>query len=193
MCTGPERERPTQRARQRGFTLVELVVYIVVVSTALAGVLLVLNQGVLRSADPQQRKQALLVAEALLEEIQLMPMTWCDPDDPAVDDPTVTSPAGCAVSQAAPTPGETRGGATPFDNVIDYDGYSSSGVKDVAGSAVTGLEDYSVSVSVQPLALGSITAASGDALRIRVTVTDPSGDALSLEGWRTRYAPRAAP
>lgn len=193
MCTGPERERAPRPARQRGFTLVELVVYIVVVSTALAGVLLVLNQGVLRSADPQLRKQALLVAEALLEEIALMPMSWCDPDDPAVDDPAVTSPAGCTVSQAAPTPGETRGGATPFDNVIDYDGYSSSGVRDAGGSPVAGLEAYQVSVSVQPQALGDITAASGDALRIRVSVTDPAGDTLSLEGWRTRYAPRSAP
>lgn len=195
MCTGSERGRAPLpvNARQLGFTLVELIVFIVVVSAALAGVLLVLNQGVLRSADPQLRKQALLVAEALLEEIQLMPMTWCDPDDPAVDDPAVTGTAGCAVSQAAPTAGETRGGGTPFDNVIDYDGYTSAGVRDAAGNPVAGLENYTVSVAVQAQPLGNITAASGDALRISVTVSGPDGSSVTLEGWRTRHAPRAAP
>lgn len=51
----------------RGLTLIELVVFIVIVSVGIAGVLSSLNVSVMHSADPLQPKQALAVAEATLE------------------------------------------------------------------------------------------------------------------------------
>ena len=45
----------TQR-RQRGLTLVELVMFVVIVSVAAAGILLVMNVTVQASADPMVRK-----------------------------------------------------------------------------------------------------------------------------------------
>jgi MSHA pilin protein MshD len=57
--------------RQRGVTLIELIVFIVIISTALAGILLVMNQVTLHSADPLVHKQALAIAESMLEEVQL--------------------------------------------------------------------------------------------------------------------------
>jgi len=75
--------RTLERRSQRGLTLVELIVFIVIVSVGLAGVLLVLNTTAAKSADPVVRKQALAIAESLLEEIALMPFTYCDPDDAA--------------------------------------------------------------------------------------------------------------
>lgn len=62
---------------QRGMTLIELVVFIVVVSVGLAGVLSVFNVVVKGSADPLVTKQALAVADSLLEEILLK--DFCDP------------------------------------------------------------------------------------------------------------------
>lgn len=62
-------------------TLIELIVFIVVVSVGLAGVMSVLNLTVMRSADPLVAKQAMAVADALLEEITLK--NFCDPT-PAV-------------------------------------------------------------------------------------------------------------
>jgi MSHA pilin protein MshD len=177
---------------QRGFTLIELIIFIVIVSAALAGVLSVLTQSTARSADPQLRRQALAIAESLLEEVQLMPFTFCDPDDPAVD--TAASAAGCTTSEVMGPEGETRSGATQFDNVNDYHGYamaSPPGIRDITGAAVPGLGAYSASVVVQAAALGNIPAA-GDALRITVTVNGPGSTQVSLEGWRTRYAPNAA-
>ena len=67
---------------QRGVTLVELIVFIVVVGTAAMGVLLAIDVAARSSADPMIQKQALAVAESLLEEVQLQPFTYCDPDDP---------------------------------------------------------------------------------------------------------------
>ena len=182
-----------RRLRQdRGLTLIELVLFITVVSAALAGVLSVFVQSTLRSADPMQRRQALAIAESLLEEVQLMPFTFCDGDDANAE--TATSTAGCAGAADAlgPEVGETRFTSPSFDHINDYDGYTMATVVDISNTAVPGLAGYSASVSVAAAALNTITAASGDALRISVTVTPPNGASLTLESYRSRHAPNAS-
>jgi MSHA pilin protein MshD len=54
-------------------TLIELIVFIVIVSVGLAGVLAALNVAVKGSADPLQPKQALAIAEGLMEAVLLKP------------------------------------------------------------------------------------------------------------------------
>jgi len=56
--------------RQRGISLIELIMFIVIVSIALAGILLGINQITGNSAGTLLRKQALTVAESVLEEIE---------------------------------------------------------------------------------------------------------------------------
>jgi MSHA pilin protein MshD len=63
---------------QRGFTLVELIIFIVVVSAGLAGILAVMNTTVKSSADPMVRKQAMALADSILEEI--LQKEFADPD-----------------------------------------------------------------------------------------------------------------
>lgn len=175
-----------------GFTLIELVLFIAVASAALTGVLRVFIESTLRSADPMQRRQSLAIAESLLEEVQLMPFTFCDSNDANVE--TATSTAGCAsaADAAGPESGENRFTTPQFDHVNDYHGYSLNGIVDITNTAVTGLAGYSASVAVVAAALNSITAASGDTLRITVTVTSPNGQTISLDGYRTRHAPNAS-
>jgi MSHA pilin protein MshD len=55
----------------KGFTLIELIIFIVIVSVGIAGVLASLNISVQHSADPLQPKQALAIAEATLESMLL--------------------------------------------------------------------------------------------------------------------------
>ncbi len=180
------------RAALRGFSLVELLIFIVVVSAALAGVLRIFNEATARSADPAERRQALAIAESLLEEVSLMPFTFCDSEDANVE--TAASPAGCAgaADAAGPEAGETWFASPPFDHVNDYHGYAMSGIVDITNTAVAGLAGYSASVNVAAAALGSITAASGDAVRITVTVTGPGGTRIALDGYRSRHAPNAS-
>ena len=64
--------------RQRGFTLVELIIFIVVVSAGLTGILAVMNTTVKSSADPMVRKQAMALADSILEEI--LQKEFTDPD-----------------------------------------------------------------------------------------------------------------
>lgn len=187
------------RDRQRGASLVELIIFIVIVSVGLAGVLAVFSATAAKSADPVVRKQALAIAESLVEEISLMPFTYCDPDDPAAA--TATSTAGCATPEtlasaaadaATSEPGETRySTTTPFDNVNDYHRFAMTGITDLAGNAVPGLEDYSASVTVTRGGLGFTDP--DDVALIAVTVTGPGRETVTLSGYRVRYAPNALP
>lgn len=182
---------PARRA-MRGLSMVELLIFIVVVGAALAGVLAALLPGSQASADPLLRRQALAIAEALLEEVQLMPFTWCDADDANVE--TATSAAGCATTPETPGPeaGEGRFAPPSFDHVNDYNGYTPAGIVDLTNTPIPALAGYSASVGVAAADLGSLTAASGHALRITVTVNGPHGTSVTLDGWRTRHAPNAA-
>ncbi|MCD2343108.1 type II secretion system protein [Ideonella azotifigens] len=174
---------------QRGLSLIELVMLIMVLGIALTAILQVFIQATRASADPQLQRQALAVAESLMEEVQLMPFTWCDPDDANVD--TATSTAGCAsvVEVIGPEGGEQRSGTPQFDNVNDYNGLTLSGITDISGNAVPGLSTYTAAVKVANAALGSV--ASSEALQITVTVTGPNGVQVTLDGFRTRHAPNA--
>lgn len=170
---------------QRGLTLIELIVFIVIVGVALAGVLTVLNHTTRYSADPLVRKQALAIAEALLEEVMLQPFTWCDPDD--ANAATATGYAGCTVSEnnLAAEAGEGRATATPLDNVNDYNGVSTT--TNIAGG---GSAPYTATVTVARDALNGIPADAS--LLITVSVT-AGNETIQLQGYRTRYAPNTLP
>jgi len=102
-------------SRQGGLSLIELVVFIVIVSVSIAGIFLVLNRATQTSADPVARKQALAIAESLLEEIELMPFTLCDPDDagapPAFDAPSQGTTGSTDVSSLTVSHTVGAGGA----------------------------------------------------------------------------------
>ena len=189
----------TRPSAGRGVTLVELVVFIALVGVAMAGVFAAFNTFTAASADPQVRKQALAIAESLLEEIELMPFTFCDPDDDA-NAATATSTAGCAstVEVIGAEGGETRyNAAKPFDNVSDYDGLAmnsgSGGIKDITNATITGLGAYSALVTITQVGTAFGLADNTDALRISVHVTGPAGVDLTLEGYRARYSPNTLP
>jgi len=189
-----------KQRRGRGFTLIEMIVAIVIIGVAVAGIMLALGTATRNSADPVVQEQALAIAKSLLEEVESMPFTYCDPDDPNVT--TAASAADCTGGAGGPNDesklplgsqasgaGETRySTTTPFDNVSDYNGFSMiSGIRDINNTAITGLEAYSASITVATTTLGSIPA--GDALQITVTVTGPAGVTVTLDGYRARYAP----
>jgi len=94
------------KRRQRGLTLIELVMFIVIVGAAVAGIIGMIAMATRSSADPLIRKQALAIAEAMLEEVRLQPFTYCDPDDPTAATATSASGGG-AIALVAAQPGST--------------------------------------------------------------------------------------
>jgi MSHA pilin protein MshD len=147
--------------RSAGVTLIELIVAIVIVGVALAGLLAAFSRTDRASVDPVITQQMAIVAEGFMEEILLKQVNGA-PARPAL--------------------------RSDYTHVAHYAGYTAKGVVDVEGNAVPGLELYGVSVAVaQPTAAQALpNVPAADTLRIQVTVThanDPAG--VTLVGWRT--------
>jgi len=203
MCIERRSNSNAYSAAQSGATLPELIMFIVIVSISVLGILSVLDLTVRRSADPMVRKQMLAIAESLLEEVEAMPYTYCDPTDANVETASRAQlgAGGCAttVENLGAEAGETRSSSTtPFNNVNDY--YASGGyalpsaITDISGGnpAPAG---YSATINITPEALNTIasdsSAANMNALRIAVTVAH-GDDSLTLEGYRSRHSPNLA-
>lgn len=177
--------------RRCGFSLVEAVVFMLVLAIGLGGILVLYNQLTIASVDPLVRKQALALAVSLMEEITLRPFTYCDPDDPLVhtaDPPTLP----CGTPEVIGIEGaETR---ATFDNVSDYDGFQMGAgtpnplITTLGGSTVDGVADYRIAATVAESAVAPVGA--NDSLLVTVTAIHvPSGRAVQLQGYRMRYAP----
>lgn len=178
--------------RQDGFTFIELIVFIMIVSIAVVGILGVYSLTSAQSVDPMRRKQALMIAESLMEEVQMAQFTEFDPASVGA----VTAPIPENWGQGPAEPGQGR----PFDNVNDYvdtPGVPKAAFNNASGVLVNAVEGpfgagYQATVAVTPAVLGGIgsagTAPASPVLHIRITVTY-DGDSIVLDGYRTRYAP----
>jgi MSHA pilin protein MshD len=157
--------RSTSPIKQRGISLIELIMFMVIISIAVAGILLVMNKVTAHSADTLVRKQALAIAESLLEEIELQ-----------------------AMSGVTPNPGTpANANRSNFDNVFNYNGYNTTaGILDFStNAAVPGLTSYNVSpaVTVVPTAAAWGGIPAGSAVVITVSVTGPGGQ-IDVTGYR---------
>jgi MSHA pilin protein MshD len=192
--------------RARGATLIELIMFIVIISVGLAGILGVMNLTTRASADPLIQKQALAIAEAYLEEVLAAPFTYCDPDDGHAATAESTGPVNpadatfCAATLEAinAEPGETRGSTTtPYDNVNDYNSLAAGAPASIDGTPIVVLSAYQVAVAVAAEAISTVAANDGNgrpqSLRVTVTVTGPANTTVILDGYRSRYAPNALP
>ena len=119
------------RLRHRGFTLIELIIFIVVVGAGLAGILAVSTNVVKSSADPMVRKQAMAMADSILEEI--LQKEYEDPDG---------------------LPNVVESGRDTYDDVDDYDGKTKAIFTDWPAA----LGSYTVAISVTATTLGSVAA-----------------------------------
>lgn len=152
--------RPQAVRRPRGFTLIEALIAMVVLAAAATGVLLIFANATAESADPQVRAQARAVAEAYMDEILLQP--YEDPDD----------------SETGSDEGESRSG---YDDVWDYDALGSQSPTDMFGNAISGLGDYTVTVTISGSYPGDPATA-----RVRVQHTSERVD-YTLQGERHDY------
>ena len=161
------------RDAQRGLTLIELVIFIVIILVGLAGVLTVLDTTVRGSADPVVRKQALALAEAMLEEVLAKEFQ----NDPTGNN-AATPALGCTPTTVPACALNTPGNRVNYNDVDDYNTWSQPGNVSAIGAAPAALARYQVNVAVVPWAL---SLENGK----RVTVTVVSGaETVTLEGFR---------
>jgi len=183
--------------RQSGFTLIETLVFLLVVGIGVIGLLSTLNTVVRYSADPLPQKQALAIAESLMEEISSAGFTFCQPESPSFSTATDATAAQCGAAYVEAVGPDTLSGVTesrPFDNVNDYvTAYGASQALGTTGVAATvaAPAGYNATVTISQAGLSTIPAQ--EALLINVTVTGPGSARVSLDGYRTRFAPRVSP
>lgn len=172
-------DAPGCNPRQRGLTLVELLVFIVIVGVAATAILGVFGTLTRASAKLLPEKQAHALAAGMMQEI-LARTPFCGTSTPA--DPS--NPGG-------PEPGETR--ATPFNNVNDYHNFDSNlagGIRFLDGTPqAASLPGYRVRVTVNGTTpVAGVGGANGDAMTVTVRATPPSGAEVRLDGVRFCYA-----
>ena len=149
------------RCDVRGFSLIELIVALVVLAAASAGVLLIFAGATARSADPQIRAQARAISEAYMDEILLQ--AFRDPDQ---------------AETGGDEAGEARGS---YDDVWDYRAIGTEAPTDQFGNAIGPLADYTVSVQIDGSPAGG---------RADITVTAAHSSArvsYDLYGERSEY------
>jgi MSHA pilin protein MshD len=148
----------SNKRRMAGVTLVELVVAMVIVGIALAGLMTVYNRASIASADPLITQQMLAIGETMMEEVMLKPYE---------------STTG------------TKSTRAQYDALDDYASYAKQTVTDVDDNAIAGLERYRVAVTVGPAGQPLPGIATADVKRIVVTVWNGNQN-LVLTGWRTK-------
>ena len=160
-----------ERARNGGFTLVETVAALAIVSIAAAGIFSALSFALAHQADGMQQAKVAFLAESYVDQILARRYDELTP-------PGGVPPCQICSAQSHFDDGESRAG---FDDVDDFDGLLDAPPRDENGDALPGLEGYSVAVSVryadavQQAALGVQGSGVGSAKIVTVVVTTPNG------------------
>ncbi len=159
---------------ERGFTLVELIVFMVVISVALGSMVLMYNQSVVNSVDPVIRVQMAELAQSQLDEILARKY---DEVTPTGGVPACGSGEAGAVTCAGIglDAGENLAIESTLDDVDDFNGYSD-----------TPYAGYTRNVTVV-FAGADLGLAGAQAKLISVSVAAPNSQSLTLSAYRTNF------
>jgi MSHA pilin protein MshD len=162
---------------QKGVTLVELVISIIILSIAMVALMSAFSNSMLNSADPLWRNKTLKLAQLYLDEILAKNY---DHNTPVGGVPYVAAPSCTGLG---PETGETR---ETFNDVDDYHGLTES-----ADSLTTIIDSSydSYQVSVEVVCRGSDVNASANihAKKITVTITPPSQVAIPFSVYKGNF------
>lgn len=148
----------------RGVTLVETLVFIVVISVALVALIKVFNASVMSSVDPAVRARALTLAQAQIDEILARKF---DENTPTGGVPACDSSAGVACAGIVAD--------SDYDDVGDFNNYVDNSHANFP---------VNVSVSNAGADLGLPVA---QARLITVNVGMPGGDTLTLSAYKVNF------
>lgn len=151
---------------QRGATLLEMIVFIVVIGVALVAIGSVYNQSISASVDPMVQVRGLELAQAKLDEVLARKY---DGNTPTGGVPACGSAEPGAVACAGIVPDAA------LDDVGDFHGQIDNGVP-----------GYPVSTQVS-LAGADLGLANDQAKKIAVSVQLPTGEILMLSAYRVNF------
>lgn len=191
--------------RQRGLTLVEMIVTIVILSVALLGIAATLNLGVSQSSNTLFELRATALAQAYLDEI--LSKKYDERSRNSGIPPCVaTGLPGRNCTATLGTNG-SESSRTSFDDVDDYDGLDEGTngtdiLRDAQGNARAGYDNFRVQVDVRRIAVSSgdaeeftpVDPATNpepddvfDAKLITVTVSDGAPTGLRFSAYKSNF------
>lgn len=150
--------------KEQGFLMVELIIAIVIISITVISVLQLFSINTKYSADPMIRKQLIIIAEGLMEEVSSKDFN--KPTDGFAGPYTLANRAF-------------------FDTVTDYNGLSINPIQTLDGATPVELNKYNAQISVTNSAIGTIP--NTDAYEIQIVVNGPDGQSFNLTGKRINY------
>ncbi|MCH8499968.1 MAG: type II secretion system GspH family protein [Marinobacter sp.] len=159
---------------QRGATLIELVMSIVIISLAIAGVTSAFALLAGRSADPLDQTRAVALAQLYMDEILTKAFDHNTPPGGV--------PPYSGACNIGPEPGETR---ATYNDVDDYDGIDNAVPSTPLGPLV-GYEGFRVSISVS-CAGGDLALPASEAKRIDLTIDTPGGQSFAFAAYRVNF------
>lgn len=166
----------------RGFTLVEVVIAMLLISIAALGISYVLSLGYRHQSDALWQGKAVALAQSYHEEIASRRF---DESSPPGGVPPC-APAACS-APAAFNDGEPR---AQYDDVDDYNGVLDAPPLDSQGNVRVGYDSFSVAVAVSyadPTLIATLGLdQASDAKVVRVTVSNPDGS-LTFTAIRGNY------
>lgn len=161
---------PIKLTCHRGFTLIELVAFIVVVGVSVTAIGTVFQHSIIRIQDPLIHSQLITMAQSQLDETL---SRQYDENTPTGGVPACGSSVPCAgIGLDA---GEVLSSISTLDDVDDFNGYS-----DIPQTG------YARSISVE-YAGADFNVTASHAKRITVTVTAPQGQSVSLSVYRFNF------
>ena len=165
---------------QRGVTLVELVMTIVIIGVAIAGVVGAFSLITGRSADPLNQTRAAALAQLYMDEILARNY---DESSKVGGGRVDATDVDCGSPGAD---GETRAG---YDDVDDYNVINNEAPQDGKGNPLPGYENFRVSVTVSCAGgdIAEMSLATSDAKRIDITITDPSSATYQFSAYRGNF------
>jgi MSHA pilin protein MshD len=174
-----------KQRRVTGYTLIELVVVIVVLSLALTGVTLVINQAVRQSPQALVQTRAMELAQTYLDEIYSKRydensgqggIPRCDSSD--------TNAQACSNSLGS----EEGSNRLLFDDVDDYDGLNEQPPTSIVdGSNLNNYDSYAVQVTVVYAGTELGFANNRHAKRVTINITTPLGNTIPVSVYRMNF------
>lgn len=157
----------TELARQRGVTLFELVVFIVVISIGLGAMVMAMNNHLINSVDPIVQMRALECAQAKLDEVSARKF---DENSPTGGVPACGSAEAGAVACAGIV------AEAELDDVGDFNGHTDNSNP-----------DCNISVSVVNAGTDLGLTDDAEARLITVDVVSRGGGRASLSTYRSNF------
>ena len=173
--------------KNKGFTLLELLIFVIITGIAVAAIAGLFAKNVGSSADPYLRQKALAVAKGYMDEI--LRQRWNN-NTPFGGGCVLTGSGQCQSINptnppAAPT-GTDGQARADYDDIDDYHGLNEAPT-DSLGNLMSGYAGFNVQVQVSQPGVNWNNVDARDVRVITVTATTPTNESITIRGYRLNF------